>query len=62
MAPTERARTGQQNITDWQVSGVSGSVYCKQQALIYHQFVYWRKKQKRTVGLHVWCRFPARAR
>ncbi|EAZ97889.1 IS66 family insertion sequence element accessory protein TnpA [Marinobacter sp. ELB17] len=23
---------------------VSGSAYCKQQSLIYHQFVYWRRK------------------
>jgi hypothetical protein len=44
MPPTERARTWQQHITDWQVSGVSGSAYCKQQSLVYHQFVYWRQK------------------
>jgi len=32
------------DITEWEVSGVSGSAYCKQQALVYHQFVYWRRK------------------
>jgi len=44
MTPTERAHVWQQHITDWQVSGVSGSAYCKQQSLVYHQFVYWRQK------------------
>ena len=44
MTPTERAQVWQQHITDWQVSGVSGSAYCKQQSLVYHQFVYWRQK------------------
>jgi hypothetical protein len=44
MTPAERGRTSQRHITDWQVSGVSGSLYCKQQSLIYHQFVYWRRK------------------
>jgi len=24
---------------------VSGSSYCKQQSLVYHQFVYWRRTQ-----------------
>ena len=44
MTPIERAHAWQQHITDWQVSGVSGSAYCKQQSLVYHQFVYWRQK------------------
>jgi hypothetical protein len=35
MTPTERAHVWQQHITDWQVSGVSGSAYCKQQSLVY---------------------------
>ena len=44
MNPTERAHVWQQHITEWEASGVSGSAYCKQQSLIYHQFVYWRRK------------------
>ena len=44
MSPTERAHVWQHHIADWQASGVSGSVYCKQQSLVYHQFVYWRQK------------------
>ena len=44
MTPTERAHVWQQHIIDWEASGVSGSAYCKQQSLVYHQFVYWRQK------------------
>ena len=44
MTPTERAHVWQQHITDWKASGVSGSAYCKQQSLVYHQFVYWCRK------------------
>jgi hypothetical protein len=44
MTPTKRAHVWQQHITDWEASGVSGSAYCKQQSLVYHQFVYWRRK------------------
>jgi hypothetical protein len=44
MTPTERAHVWQQHITEWQVPGVSGSAYCKQQSLVYHQFFYWRQK------------------
>ena len=44
MTTTERAQVWQQHITDWEASGVSGSAYCKQQSLVYHQFVYWRRK------------------
>jgi hypothetical protein len=44
MNPTERAHAWQQHITEWEASGVSGSAYCKQQSLVYHQFVYWRQK------------------
>ena len=44
MTPSERAHVWQQNITDWQTTGVSGSAYCKQLSLAYYQFVYWRRK------------------
>ncbi|EAZ98513.1 IS66 family insertion sequence element accessory protein TnpA [Marinobacter sp. ELB17] len=50
MTPTERAHVWQQHITDWEASGVSGSAYCKQQSLVYHQFVYWRQKLAPTEG------------
>jgi len=48
MTTTERAQVWQQHITEWEVSGVSGSAYCKQQSLVYHQFVYWRRKLTST--------------
>jgi hypothetical protein len=44
MTPTERAHVWQQHITDWEASGWSGSAYCKQRSLVYHQFGYWRRK------------------
>jgi hypothetical protein len=44
MTATERARLWQQRIKDWQTTDLSGSAYCKQQSLTYHQFVYWRQK------------------
>ena len=44
MTRTERTQFWQQRINDWQTTGLSGSAYCKQQSLIYHQFVYWRSK------------------
>jgi len=44
MTTTERAHAWQQRISDWQTTSLSGSAYCKQQSLIYHQFVYWRQK------------------
>ena len=48
MIPTERAQVWQQHIADREAAGVSGSAYCKQQSLVYHQFVYWRRKLAAT--------------
>jgi len=44
MSSVEREHFWQQQIGDWQASGLSGIAYCKQQSLTYHRFVYWRKK------------------
>ena len=44
MTPIEKAHFWQQQIHDCDASGLSGSAFCKQQSLIYHQFVYWRQK------------------
>ncbi|WP_417903680.1 IS66 family insertion sequence element accessory protein TnpA [Brenneria corticis] len=33
-------------MTVWQASGLSGQVFCQQQQLTYHQFVYWRQKNR----------------
>jgi hypothetical protein len=44
MTPTEKVHFWQQQINDWEVTDLSGNAFCKQQSLIYHQFVYWRQK------------------
>ena len=44
MTTQERADFWQQQITAWLDTGLSGHVFCKSQALVYHQFAYWRKK------------------
>ena len=44
MTTQERADFWQQQITVWLDSGLSGHAFCKHQALVYHQFAYWRKK------------------
>lgn len=44
MTHQEREQYWQQQVTEWQASGLSGMAYCKQQALTYHQFSYWRQK------------------
>lgn len=44
MAHNEHEQLWQQHITAWQASGLSGMAYCRQHALTYSQFVYWRRK------------------
>ena len=44
MTTQERADFLQQQISAWLDSGLSGHAFCKSQALVYHQFAYWRKK------------------
>ena len=34
----------QQHVEAWLKSGLSGSQYCQQNALTYHQFIYWKTK------------------
>lgn len=34
----------QHQIDQWQTSGLSGTDYCRQHALTYHCFIYWRRK------------------
>ena len=41
---TNRANYWQQQVTTWQQSGLSCTQFCQQQHLIYHQFLYWRRK------------------
>ncbi len=48
MAPQERSHFWQQQVSDWQASGLSGQAFCKQQGLSYPQFLYWRRKQNKA--------------
>ena len=50
MTTQERADFWRQQITAWLDSGLSGHAFCKQQALVYHQFAYWRKKLEQPVA------------
>lgn len=44
MTSTEKVHFWQQQIHDWEATDLSGNAFCKQQSLIYHQFIYWRQK------------------
>ena len=44
MAATEVQQSWQRTIAEWQDSGLCGAAFCKQQSLVYHRFVYWRRK------------------
>jgi len=34
----------QQEVSDWQASTLSIADFCKQRDLVYHQFLYWKRK------------------
>lgn len=34
----------QHHIDHWQTSDLSGADYCREHGLIYHRFLYWRRK------------------
>jgi|AntRauTorcE11898_2_1112593.scaffolds.fasta_scaffold09444_1 hypothetical protein len=36
-----------QLIRQWQDSGLSGKQFCRDHDLVYHCFIYWRKKHRR---------------
>lgn len=44
MTAQSRETFWQQQLLDWQDSGLSGIAFCSQQNLSYHQFTYWRRK------------------
>lgn len=45
MTTHQREHYWHQQLTHWVDSGLSGAAFCKQHALSYHQFTYWRRKQ-----------------
>lgn len=44
MDASQREAFWQQQLFDWQDSGLSGAAFCSRQNLSYHQFTYWRRK------------------
>ena len=42
--PTNRTNYWQQQIAIWQESGLSCTRFCQHHQLVYHQFIYWRRK------------------
>jgi hypothetical protein len=44
MTTDQRQLYWQQQLADWRISELSGAAFCKQYALSYHQFSYWRRK------------------
>ena len=44
MSTVERTRYWEEQILAWQASGESGQAFCKAQGLVYHRFMYWRRK------------------
>ena len=41
---SDRANYWQHHIDSWHDSDLSGATYCQSQGLVYHQFLYWRRK------------------
>lgn len=55
MSSQERTRYWEGQILAWQASGESGQAFCDAQGLVYHRFVYWRRKllsSAETAGGH----------
>lgn len=42
--PTTSQPDWQQLLAEWQQSSLSGAEFCKRQNIVYHQFMYWKKK------------------
>ena len=43
-------RDWQDHLSTFETSGLSGSAYCAEHALVYHQFVYWRRKLRQDAA------------
>ena len=48
--PTDLAAYWQQHINQWKSSGQSQAKFCQTNDLLYHRFVYWRRKFERGLG------------
>jgi len=45
--PTTNSKIWQAHVSTWRKSGLSKAAYCRQYALSYHAFNYWKKKADR---------------
>ena len=43
---SSKASLWQQHLIQWQSSGLTQKAYCRENALIHRQFLYWRARQK----------------
>lgn len=39
-----KANKWKEMLQEWHLSGLSGTVWCKQKGISYIQFLYWRKR------------------
>jgi hypothetical protein len=44
VATQQREQYWQHIMAEYQASGLSGMAFCKQEAVSYHRFTYWRSK------------------
>jgi len=50
MADSERQQSWRRTLSEWRDSGLSGAAFCKQHSIVYHRFVYWRRKLRVSAG------------
>jgi hypothetical protein len=48
---TEKRRYWKQHLDEWQASGLTQVVYCRQNSLSRFQFQYWKKRFQESVSL-----------
>ena len=44
MSALDHQTDWEQHVSAWQASDLSAAAYCREHALVYHQFYYWRQK------------------
>jgi len=44
MSALDRQTDWEHHVSAWQAWDLSGAAYCREHALVYHQFYYWRQK------------------
>jgi len=44
MSALDHQTDWEQHVPAWEASDLSAATYCREHALVYHQFYYWRQK------------------